>query len=67
MTRPAVPAVKVPRGARCDFQDGMCGWNASMPHRTVQWKRINGSTPGYKGAKDHTYGNDTGTSSHATV
>lgn len=61
---------QVPFGARCTFEDGMCGWINTSDSPEFRWMRVNGS---YKHvleqelgrvqfADDHTYQNVSGRS-----
>ncbi|XP_008548464.1 ALK tyrosine kinase receptor isoform X1 [Microplitis demolitor] len=53
---------KVPETARCNFENGWCGW-ANAPNKTLQWTLHQGSTPTERTGPsyDHTYRNVTGT------
>lgn len=52
---------QMPYGARCSFEDDMCGWY-SIDGKSLEWVRHNGSTPtNFTGPNfDHTYMNSTG-------
>ncbi|XP_025157747.1 ALK tyrosine kinase receptor [Harpegnathos saltator] len=51
---------KIPENARCNFEDGWCGW-ANVPERPLNWSLRSVSTDRVGPAYDHTYGNKTGT------
>jgi len=54
-------ADKIPENARCNFEDGWCGWT-NVPGRPLNWTRHSGPTPTDRTGPsyDHTYGNKTG-------
>ena len=49
------------KGARCDFEQGWCGWNNTL-RDDLDWTRHNGSTPTTQTGPsvDHTFKNSTG-------
>ncbi|XP_012251030.2 ALK tyrosine kinase receptor isoform X2 [Athalia rosae] len=52
---------EVPENARCNFEDGWCGWN-NDPSRPLKWTRQRGPTPNERTGPsyDHTYRNASG-------
>lgn len=52
---------KMPYGAKCDFEQDLCGWH-NVEHDILKWIPHNGSTPtnGTGPDFDHTYKNSTG-------
>ncbi|KYN34630.1 ALK tyrosine kinase receptor [Trachymyrmex septentrionalis] len=53
---------KIPKNARCNFEDGWCGW-VNVPERPLNWTLHKGPTPTERTGPsyDHTYRNETGT------
>ncbi|XP_032676195.1 MAM and LDL-receptor class A domain-containing protein 1-like [Odontomachus brunneus] len=52
---------KIPENARCNFENGWCGWS-NVPGRPLNWTLRSGPTPERNvPAYDHTYRNKTGT------
>jgi len=54
-------ADKIPKNARCNFEDGWCGWT-NVPERPLNWTLHQGPTPTERTGPsyDHTYRNETG-------
>lgn len=54
-------ADKIPENARCNFENGWCGW-ANVPGRPLNWTLYKGATPSIRTGPsyDHTYRNETG-------
>ncbi|XP_014489492.1 PREDICTED: ALK tyrosine kinase receptor isoform X2 [Dinoponera quadriceps] len=61
---------KIPGNARCNFEDGWCGW-ANVPGRPLNWTLRSGSPPekttSHVPIADHTYRNQTGTYAYAQM
>ncbi|XP_024885516.1 leukocyte tyrosine kinase receptor [Temnothorax curvispinosus] len=57
----ALECDKIPANAKCNFEDGWCGWT-NVPGRPLNWTRHSGPTPTFRTGPnyDHTYRNATG-------
>ncbi|XP_011703178.1 PREDICTED: ALK tyrosine kinase receptor isoform X2 [Wasmannia auropunctata] len=58
----ALECDKIPKNARCNFEDSWCGWT-NVPERPLNWTLHKGPTPTERTGPsyDHTYRNKTGT------
>ncbi|XP_031836034.1 anaplastic lymphoma kinase isoform X3 [Nomia melanderi] len=59
---------KIPEHARCNFEDGWCGWK-NVPGKPLNWTLFRGPTPSDKTGPsfDHTYGNASGTYAYVNM
>ncbi|XP_078052989.1 anaplastic lymphoma kinase isoform X3 [Augochlora pura] len=59
---------KIPKNARCNFEDGWCGWK-NVPGKLLNWTLHRGPTPSGKTgpSHDHTFRNQSGTYAYVNV
>ncbi|XP_033330553.2 anaplastic lymphoma kinase isoform X2 [Megalopta genalis] len=59
---------KIPKNARCNFEDGWCGWK-NVSGKLLNWTLHRGATPSGKTgpSHDHTFRNQSGTYAYVNV
>ncbi|XP_070151129.1 ALK tyrosine kinase receptor isoform X2 [Polyergus mexicanus] len=64
----ALDCDKIPENARCNFENGWCGWT-NVPGRPLNWTLYRGATPSIRTGPsyDHTYRNETGTYAYVNM